>query len=120
MDNERENPETFEGLEQWWIQVVGPNPDGVWIPGCSGRHWMSLIARIKSIVMREREEARRRIEACERSLEALRLAVKAIADVTESEPSDDSTGGAESKSLVNRVARAALGADEFARKEYQR
>ena len=46
--------------------------------------------------------------------------MKAIADVTESEPSDDSTGGAESKSLVNRVARAALGADEFARKEYQR
>ena len=36
MDNERENPETFEGLEQWWLQVVGPNPDGVWIPGCSG------------------------------------------------------------------------------------
>lgn len=120
MDNERENPETFEGLEQWWLQVVGPNPDGVWIPGCSGRHWMDLLARLKGIVEREREVSRRRIEACERNLEALRLAVKAIADVTESEPSDDSTGGAESKSLVNRVARAALGADEFARKEYLR
>ena len=113
MINIQEPQETFEDMESWWTQVVGPVPDRTWLPEGKGSDWMALLERFRGILEDERQKARENQDFVSHNLDEMRRTVEMIAGLSEPDDSDSGIGAEEVLGEIHRIARAALGREKF-------